>query len=181
MSFLLSRGLGRSQAGQTGAYDGNSLGWKFTIGFFAGLTLYNAVELYILIFITFKSYRGLYFWSLLISCLGLIPYTLGFVFKFFAVLPYAVRLVSVTLLIVGWILIVTGSNVVLWSRLHLMMTPSLRADRILKYTKLMIICGVIFFHFPVTVVVYFSNSDPTNKTYIHAYNVLERFQMTGFL
>jgi len=36
------------------------------------LGLFNALELLLLIFTTFKHYKGLYFWSLLIASFGVI-------------------------------------------------------------------------------------------------------------
>ena len=69
-------------AGITGGYNGNSQTLRIFIVFFAGLAMYNACELTIMIFLTFSRYRGLYFWSLLISGIGLIPYALGFMLKF---------------------------------------------------------------------------------------------------
>lgn len=167
-------------AGVTGAYEGQSLAWKFSIAFFTGLTLYNALELVVLILVSFTRYRGLYFWSLLISSLGLIPYAVGFVFKFFSVLDGNLRFISVALLTLGWWAFLTGSNVVLWSRLHLIVTGE-EGDRILKYTKWMIITGAIVFHIPTTVVTFGSNGDLDTTGFVHAYNVVERFQMTGFL
>jgi hypothetical protein len=83
MSMNSSQAAQSAAAGVAGGYDGNSLSLKIIIAFFSGLSIYNALELAILIFITFSRYRGLYFWSLLVSSLGLILYALGFVFKFF--------------------------------------------------------------------------------------------------
>jgi hypothetical protein len=93
-----------SSAGQgiTGGYEGNSLPLKICIAFFLGLAMYNVVELMVLIFGTFQRYRGLYFWSLVVSGLGIIPYSLGFLFKYFSVLKGPGRWGSVFLLTIGW-------------------------------------------------------------------------------
>lgn len=45
-------------AGITGGYEGNSEALRIVIVFFAGLAMYNACELAIMIFLTFKNYRG---------------------------------------------------------------------------------------------------------------------------
>lgn len=50
-----------------------------------GIALYNPVETLILIFATFKQYRGCYFWSLLIACIGLIIWIVGYITYFFDV------------------------------------------------------------------------------------------------
>lgn len=47
------------------------------------LAIYNGVELLLLIFTTFRRFRGLYFWSLVVSSSGLIPYTIGFMIMYF--------------------------------------------------------------------------------------------------
>jgi hypothetical protein len=72
--------------GVTGGYDGDSLALKIVIGLFTGLPIYNAIELAVLILLTFSYYIGLYFWSLLFFSFGLVLYVLGFLFKFFEIL-----------------------------------------------------------------------------------------------
>lgn len=59
-----------------------------------------AVELNLTIFLTFKRWRGLYFWALLISSWGLTIHALAFVLKF-QVGSYWIS--NVTLIVVGWI------------------------------------------------------------------------------
>lgn len=95
--------------GTTG-YTGNSVPLKIIIAFFLGLALYNALELIILAFVTFQHYHGLYFWSLVISAFGIIPYSLGFIIKFFRLLdPNAnVGYVAIVFLTIGWYTMVTG-------------------------------------------------------------------------
>src|ERR1700743_1108469 len=85
----------------------------------AGIALYNTAELIVLIFVTFKRYGGLYFWSLLLATSGIIPYTLGLLFKFFGVIK--IDMLSIALVDIGWQLMVTGQSVVLYSRLHLIL------------------------------------------------------------
>lgn len=68
---------------QSVGYTGDSLDLKIVIAFLIGLALYNAVELVVLILVTFNKYRGLYFWSMVVSGVGIIPYSLGFLIKFF--------------------------------------------------------------------------------------------------
>jgi hypothetical protein len=166
--------------GVLGGYDVSSLALQVIIGLSTGMTMYNAVELVVLILITFSRYRGLYFWSLLISSLGLIPYALGFCFKFFEVLTGNVRWASVALLSVGWYPMITGQSVVLWSRLHLIVSGE-RGRKILLWTKWMIIVDAIVLHIPTSVVTFGSNGTVDTSTFVEAYNVIEKTQMTGFL
>ncbi|EAW08140.1 uncharacterized protein ACLA_028650 [Aspergillus clavatus NRRL 1] len=164
--------------GITGGYTGNSLALKITIATLAGITWYNAIELIILVFVTFSRYSGSYFWSLLVSAvLGLIPYSIGFLLKFFQLTSQT--WLCVTCLTVGWWCMVTGQSVVLYSRLHLVV----RSPRILRRVLLLILVDAVLLHLPTTVLTYGSNlaaSDAARAAYIRGYNVMEKIQMTGF-
>ncbi|KAJ5587044.1 uncharacterized protein N7459_002809 [Penicillium hispanicum] len=162
--------------GITGGYMGTSLGMQITIATLAGITWYNAFELVILVFVTFAQYRGTYFWSLLVSsAIGLIPYSLGFLLKFFNLTS---AWFSVTLLTVGWWSMVTGQSVVLYSRLHLV----LRNQRVLRRVLTMIVVDAVALHLPTTVLTYGSNlaHPPHRAIFLSGYNVMEKIQMTGF-
>jgi hypothetical protein len=166
--------------GVTGGYDGDSLALKIVIGLFTGLTIYNAIELAVLILLTFSHYTGLYFWSLLFSSFGHVLYALGFLFKFFEIIVGDARWASVVPLTVGWYLMVTGQSVVLWSRLHLIVIGE-RAELVLKYTKWMIIIDFLILHVPTSVMTFGSSGDVNTVNFVKAYNVIEKYQMTGFL
>lgn len=62
-----------------GQYDASSV----TVTICCALAIYNAIELVILIFATFHRYAGLYFWSLLVASLGILPYVVGFMCEYF--------------------------------------------------------------------------------------------------
>jgi hypothetical protein len=121
--------LSRS-TGITGDYNDSPLSIKVITAFFAGLAIYNALELLAIVFLTFSRYRGVYFWSLLVASWGIIPFSLGILIKFFNLVP-GNSWVSELLLTIGWWTMVSGQSVVLWSRLHLMLTGT-RGARILK-------------------------------------------------
>ena len=163
--------------GISGGYEGDSLTLKVCIAFFLGLAMYNVVELLILIFGTFSKFRGLYFWSLVVSSVGIIPYCLGFIFKYFDILTGPSRWASVFLLSIGWYPMVTGQAIVLWSRLHLVVEGA-RGDKILLWTKWMIIVNAICLHIPTTVLTFGSNANM--PVFIDGYNVMEKIQMCGF-
>lgn len=55
-----------------------------------------------MVFLTFKHFHGLYFWSLLISGIGIIPYALGFLLKFMNITTGNTKWLAVVLLTVGW-------------------------------------------------------------------------------
>ena len=166
-------GLDDNVTGVTGSYKGDNLAVKIAIGTFLGVAWYNAVELFVLVFITFNHFCGLYFWSLLISAgLGVLPYSLGFLIKFFELSSIWLAL---TFLSVGWWTMVTGQSFVLYSRLHLV----LRDPVILRRVLYMIITNVFLLHLPTTILTYGSNSNMESK-FVRAYDIMEKIQMTGF-
>ena len=166
--------------GVSGGYDGDSFALKALIVLFAGLTIYNSLELLVLIFATFQKYSGVYFWSLLIANLGLIPYALGFTFKLFSILLGDAKWLAVVLITIGWYAMVTGQSVVLWSRLHLLVVGE-TGRRVLKYSLWMIIVDAVVLHIPTTVLTFGSNGTIATHTFIQAYNIMEKLQMAGFL
>jgi hypothetical protein len=174
MSCSGSTGSLSAGAGVTGAYTGNSFVLRATIISFTVVACYNAVELVLLIFATFKQYRGLYFWSLLVASCGVIPHSLGFLFKYFQVISD--DFISVAIIDVGWYCMVTGQSFVLYSRLHLV----LRDRRTLKAVFWMIIIDAVIFHIPTTALTFGSNGTISRQTFVGGYNIMEKIQMTGF-
>jgi hypothetical protein len=140
---------------------------------FAAIAWYNAIELIVLCFVSFKRRRGCYFWSLLISSISIIPNCLGYVLLFFptGVTPY----VCITLIILGWYAMVTGQSIVLWSRLHLVLQNS----KVLWGVLWMIIIDAVLFHIPTTVLLYGAVAAP-DSNWLHGYDVMERIQLIGF-
>ncbi|KAF1358131.1 hypothetical protein EJ07DRAFT_125883 [Lizonia empirigonia] len=169
-------------AGITGGYTGDSLALKVTICVFLSLALYNAVELIILVLVTFQRYHGLYFWSLLVAGFGVLPYSLGFLIKFFQLLDpnEDPGYVAVVLLTIGWWTMVSGQSVVLWSRLHLLTN----SRRVLRWTLYMIIINGTILHSITTVFTFASNSSDLSPTvlrrFVNGYSIMEKIQMVGF-
>lgn len=175
--------VSRVPVGITEPYDGNSFAVKALIIFGTGLAMYNALELIILAFGTFNRYRSLYFWSFLIASIGILPYSLGLLFKSLGILRAihaSYRWASLVLITIGWYAMVTGQSLVLWSRLHLIVSGE-RGQKILRYTKWIIITNAIVLHTSTTVVEFgsFGNLDATS--FAAAYDIVEKIQITGFL
>lgn len=169
-------------AGPNGALDGISGSisspytvLSFVVFLFLAISLYNAVELIVMILLSFKRFRGLYFWSLLLSAvLGVIPYSVGFLLKFFTNVNVWL---SVTILTIGWWVMVTGQALVLYSRLHLV----LRDPKRLRHVIYMIGTSIIIFHLPTTILTYGSNvNSGASSHFITGYNIMEKIQLTGF-
>jgi hypothetical protein len=159
--------------GITGEYTGSSFAVRATIVALLSCALYSAIELILLIFLTFRRYHGLYFWSLLISTLvGVIPQALGLLLKYFALAPIAL---AVTLSTIGWAVMVTGQSLVLYSRLHLIVPNA----AVLRFVLYMIVVDAIILQTPQIILSYvavFGN----NPSFPRVYNVWARVQLTGF-
>ncbi|OQE39317.1 hypothetical protein PENCOP_c007G05876 [Penicillium coprophilum] len=157
----------------TGSYTGNSIGVRITIATFIGVAWYNVIELVVLIFLTFKRYEGPYFWSMLIASVGILPYSVGYLIKFFGLT--SATWLPVTLLTFGWWTMVTGQSFVLYSRLHLV----IQNMRVLRMVRTMIITNIFLLHVPTTVLTYAANFSNTAAS-IAGYDVMEKLQLTGF-
>ena len=145
------------------------------------LAVYNAVEIACMALLTFKHYRGLYFFSLLVSALAIIPYTVGFVLDLLDVTTGRARHAAITLITVGWWPMVSGQALVLWSRLHLIVPKGPRGERIVRWTGWMIAVDALVFHFPTTVFTYGSSVEgPSVEAFAKGYDVMEKIQMSGF-
>lgn len=141
---------------------------------FMSIALYNALELTVLIPLSFRRYRGLYFWSLLTSTvLGVIPYTIAGPLQFFNLQPLWL---SVVLQNLSWIMMVPNQSVVLYSRLHLVsQNPTILASvRVLIILSLvMIVVPTILFNAGWS---YMQHS----PVWVQGYDAMERIQITWF-
>ncbi|KAJ5281197.1 hypothetical protein N7478_006569 [Penicillium angulare] len=136
------------------------------------ISWYNALELIVLCFITFKRYGGLYFWCLLVASFSIIPFGLGYLLIIYNIYD---NLFPVAMELVAWVGMVTGQSLVLWSRLHLVM----QNRKVLRATLIMIIVDAIILHVPASVLELGSHS---NKSYLfnHGFNIFEDIQLIGF-
>lgn len=159
---------------------GNSFTVRAIIVFFSGLSCYNGVELVLLIFFTFSRFRGLYFWSLLISSICTVLHALGFLFKFNLITQGDTKWLAIVLVILGWVGMVSGQSLVLWSRLHLLVDRGEKGRRTLRWTKWMIITNAIVLHSITAVLTFGSNGDIATDIFVKGYNVMEKIQMAGF-
>lgn len=145
------------------------------------LAVYNAAEIAAMTLLTFKHYRGLYFYSVLVSALAIIPYTIGFALDLLDVTTGRARYAAITLITIGWWPMVSGQAVVLWSRLHLIVPKGPRGERIVRWAGWMIAFDAVVFHLPTTVFTYGSSvHGPSVGAFARGYDVMEKIQMTGF-
>jgi hypothetical protein len=160
-------------SGNTGTGATDQTDAIFAIVAFVALALYNALELNVIIFSTFRRFKGLYFWSFLAATNGIIPHSIGFLLK--NVIGSHNYGVYITLVAIGWVPMVTGQSLVLYSRLHLIFWNKLYLRMVLG----MIITNVIVLHVPIIILMYGSNSS-ANNSWTHPYVVYEKIQVTVF-
>ncbi|KAH7125762.1 integral membrane protein [Dendryphion nanum] len=140
---------------------------------FTAIAWYNCLELLILIFVVFKRFSGLYFWSLLITTLGVVPYATGAWIKQNSV-SHDSNLTD-SLLTIGWVLMVPGQSMVLYSRLHLIC----QNDRLVRFILYLIIINAVVLCTPTITLnwgQYFRNPEP----YTRGYAIMEKIQMSIF-
>lgn len=71
---------------------------------------------------------------------------------------------------------VTGQSMVLWSRLHLMLSN----QQVLRGILYLIIFDAIIFHIPTAAVAFGTNAPSHPAPFVKGYNILERVQLIGF-
>ncbi|KAE9985775.1 hypothetical protein EG328_006896 [Venturia inaequalis] len=143
------------------------------IASFCAIAYWMCLELLLLVYVTFKRHTGVYFYSIIITILGLILQTTGYILKVFenSCPPVLVTIICK----VGWVANVSGFSVVLWSRLHLVVND----PRILRGILIMIITNGIICHTPV-VVFEFGLMSKHHSTYYLPMQIMERIQQTVF-
>jgi hypothetical protein len=158
--------------GVTGGYKGENAIIIRAMLAFTAIAWYNAAEIIILVLVVFKRYSGLYFWSLLITAISIIPYSVGAWLK---QVGEGDALGMIILSSIGWVVMVPGSSLVLYSRLHCIT----QNHKLLKGILYMIIINAVVLTVPTNVLSLGSNS---NKYYLFAYgySVMEKIQMTVF-
>ncbi|KAF4447621.1 hypothetical protein FALBO_16927 [Fusarium albosuccineum] len=140
---------------------------------FLSISLYNVIELTFIIWGTFKRHAGLYFWSFLIATWGIPFYCAGFLIKYYA--PASAGYAAATLISGGWVAMVTGQSLVLWSRLHLVLRNRFR----LKMVLYMIIVDGVLCHGAVIPMIYGSFSSKPDM-WVKPYSVMEKIQVSIF-
>lgn len=148
-----------------------SRGLSMVISGFFAISCYLVIEITILIFWTFKRYRGLYFWSMLVATWSIMLYSLSEFLRLFALAP---SLPMCCLIVLGWYGMVTGQAVVLYSRLHLVVFN----PRVTQTVLYMIIFDFLTLHVPVTIL--FLGNNAGVDEFLAPFNVYERIQLTGF-
>lgn len=140
---------------------------------FLAVAFYNVIELNVIIYSSFPRRTGLYFWSFVVATWGIAVYSVGFLTKDLSFIRNG--FIYGSFIVVGWICMVTGQSMVLFSRMHLLV----RDKRILRTTLVCIVINAIIGHVPTSVVLYGSNS-PHPDRWLEPYAIMERIHVTIF-
>ena len=134
-------------------------------------------ELTVWVFYIFRRYSGLYFWSVLACTWGTTLHAIGFVLKI--CVPQCNWILSTILAEMGWVGMVTGFSVVLYSRLNLTV-GGLRKNQILRLTLIMVITDAFLFHIPTIVFQFGVSNKPTQAKFLPYMAPMERVQVMAF-
>lgn len=107
---------------------------------FAAVAIWSAVPLTFRLFVTFQQRKGTYFWAILICSWGLCIRQTGYMLGFLAGNPYFP--LPALMEQVGWVMMVSGFAVVLYSRLNLIVN----SKRILRALLCLIIFNAVVWH-----------------------------------
>ncbi|CAG8356135.1 unnamed protein product [Penicillium salamii] len=157
-------------AGETGPVEVSRSHAMVIAGLFA-LACWNVLHIMVSIFTTFRRYRGLYFWSMLVSTVGILLHTITSFLRYFALAP---NFPMCVLICIGWYAMVTGQSVVLYSRLHLVTSY----DRYSRWVLCMIVFNFCALHIPTTVL--FLGINRGAHSLDEPFNIYERIQLAGF-
>ncbi|OQE47145.1 hypothetical protein PENCOP_c001G06672 [Penicillium coprophilum] len=140
-----------------------------TIAMFS-IGAWTSLEVVIGIFERFRKYRGLYFWSMQISAWGILLHGIPSQLVF---MHTASPTSMSAIFIIGWICMVTGQAVVLYSRLHLVVADI----RHVRWVLRMIIANFIVLHIPMVILFCLTIRNVSSARPAAIY---DRLQTTGF-
>lgn len=136
------------------------------------------LELTVSVLYVFRRWSGLYFWAVLITTWSISLHAIGFLLSY--CVPSCSWIASSLITEIGWVGMVTGFSLVLYSRLNLL-SFIMRNRHISRIALGMIITDAIVFHIPTFVVFMLGISSPTSFVkYVSSMNILERIQIVMF-
>ncbi|CAO2650020.1 Nn.00g013120.m01.CDS01 [Neocucurbitaria sp. VM-36] len=161
---------------RSGPLPWNQTVWSI-IAVFTALPLWMTFELTVWIFYSFQEYGSLYFWSVLACTWGTTIHALGFVLKI--CVPQCNWILATVLAEIGWVGMVTGFSVVLYSRLGVLVAGAHKRTW-LNFTLAMIVMDAFLFHVPTIVFQFGVSNAPTHAKYLPFMAPMERVQVMAF-
>ncbi|KAJ5219560.1 hypothetical protein N7468_008764 [Penicillium chermesinum] len=143
-----------------------------TIAMFS-IGAWNGLEVALKTFDYFKEYRGLYFWSMQVASWGIVMFAVPSQLLY---ISYGSELIATVFYEIGWCAMVTGQAVVLYSRLHLVVTDK----RILRFVLCMIVTCALVFHVPMIALLSELRVQPANVHIVQGSIVYDCVEAVGF-
>lgn len=135
------------------------------------IAAFTALEVILSIFERFKRYRGLYFWSMQVAAWGILVHAVVAQIRF---MSYATNISMAIPFVIGWICMVSGQAMVLYSRLHLVVHDI----RHVRWVLWMIITNFFILHTPMTALFFCLNLGDDRCARPAA--IFDRLQVCGF-
>ena len=151
------------------SFDGQYTSDSVIVTLSIALALYNSLEMLLLVFSTFRSYKGLYFWSLSVCNFGVFAYAIGILMTYF---DLGVLWLGKTILDIGWVSMVTTQSLVLYSRLNLVL-DSIVILRAVKWTIITVSCTII----PIVLVFDYGTTYTGRASFFEGYYYIEQIQL----
>ena len=151
------------------SFDGRYSADSVVVTLSVALALHNALELLLLIFSTFKRYRGLYFFSMVACTTGVLGYATGILLTYFRL---GVEWLGKVILDAGWVLMLASQSVVLYSRLNLIL-DNVAILQAVKWT-IVTTSAVLL---PIVVVLDFGSTYTDNPSFSEGYYYIEQIQL----
>jgi hypothetical protein len=145
-----------------------SSGERFLVACFLGAAIWNALGMFLMVFLTFKRRWSLYFWAMIVSPAGILICSASQIIS--VATPQVNTMINGVMSCVGWVFMVTGQSVVLYSRLHLLaINPG-----VLRLVLWMIIIDGVTVHITGTVLTVGTRLDPqTSVPFTDAYRLVK--------
>ncbi|KAH8602320.1 hypothetical protein B0O99DRAFT_648114 [Bisporella sp. PMI_857] len=147
---------------------------SMTMAAFTGISWYIGVEINFSLFILFKRWRGLYFWSCALGSWGVILQPLFIILADFGI--WSNLKASVPMIYLTWLIMVVPQSWVLFSRLHLIM----QKQRLLRYIGGILLFTSIAFSVPTMIVGSLAQAMTVNPSLQHINLLWDRVQLTVF-
>lgn len=148
-----------------------SLPKAMTIAGFFGISVFNSIEILFSIFRRFRRRKGLYFWSMLVACIGIPVHATAVLLRMFGL---ASNVAMSFIVVFGWWAMVTGQAVVLYSRLHLFSDR-----RKIRWVLIMIVTNFAILHIPVSAL-YLAINVRAYDSLTKVFSIYEKIQLSGF-
>ena len=150
--------------------------WGMSFAFFS-IAIWLALDLIFQIHITFRRWGGLYYWSVLVTSIGVGIHATSLIIKLHVALSITEDIGTTVLTKAGDVLTQTGFSLVLYSRLNLVMRT--QKQIYLKWILIFILVGCFLTQTPTVVITLGVNTRTSTEWFQHA-RVAEKFVVLWF-